>query len=79
MATNHEFREDDTFDVVEALYHEAEMMLTQEERSASLPNQEPPSKKSDVKKSFNHESRAKKKRQCQYLLAFQTFTKRLRL
>ena len=50
MATNHEFREDDTFDVVEALYHEAEMMLTQEERSASLPNQEPPSKKSDVKK-----------------------------
>ena len=50
MATNHEFREDDTFDVVEALYHEAEMMLTQEERSASQPNQEPPSKKADVKK-----------------------------
>ena len=50
MATNHEFREDDTFDVVEALYHEAEMMLTQEERSASQPNQEPPSKKADAKK-----------------------------
>ena len=50
MATNHEFREDDTFDVVEALYHEAEMMLTQEERSASKPNQEPPSKKADAKK-----------------------------
>ena len=50
MATNHEFREDDTFDVVEALYHEAEMMLTQEERSASQPNQEPPSKKADPKK-----------------------------
>ena len=50
MATNHEFREDDTFDVVEALYHEAEMMLTQEERSASQLNQEPPSKKVDQKK-----------------------------